>query len=69
MSFPNRDGAEGTRAALLATNPAHAAPDLAARVDDHEDQLANHEDRLSSLEGDRDGQSEHSDATDSGDDS
>lgn len=61
MSYPNRDGAAGAKAALLASNPALGTPSVGDRLDDHEG-------RISALEH-PDGQSEHSDVTQSGDDS
>lgn len=51
----NTTGPDGTRAALLASNPAsqggHEHPDLGAALDAHADLLADHGNRLDALEG------------------
>jgi hypothetical protein len=50
MTTPNRSGPDGTLAALLASNPAHAAPSAADRLDAHSAILADHDNRITALE-------------------
>jgi hypothetical protein len=49
--IPNRNGPQGTRDALLQSNPASAGPNVSARVDRLEHQIGDHEGRITAIEG------------------